>query len=135
MAVNATTGLKMNDLIAVEKIAQWERLKTLVLDSVFSPITKRVYNMALNEFMAWFAGRIDRRDRQARQVPGPHRQSERSISTRPRSGAADRMRDTKLCPRPLRNPCPSSPIFLRKVQRVTDDPALTMTNDSGPAVS
>ena len=44
----------MNDLIAVERIAQWEKLKTLVLDSVSSPITKRVYNMALNEFMAWF---------------------------------------------------------------------------------
>ena len=42
----------MNDLIAVEKIAQWEKLKTLVLDSVSSPITKRVYNMALDEFMA-----------------------------------------------------------------------------------
>ncbi len=41
----------MNDLVAVEKIAQWEKLKTLVLDSVSSPITKRVYNMALNEFM------------------------------------------------------------------------------------
>src|SRR5580658_517902 len=27
---------------------------TLVLDSVSSPITKRVYNMALSEFMAWF---------------------------------------------------------------------------------
>src|SRR5271154_1640394 len=44
----------MNDLVAVEKIAQWQTLKTLVLDSVSSPITKRVYNMALNEFMAWF---------------------------------------------------------------------------------
>ena len=44
----------MNDLIAVEKIAQWQKLKALVLDSVSSPITKRVYNMALNEFMAWF---------------------------------------------------------------------------------
>src|SRR5271168_3538181 len=44
----------MNDLIAVEKIAQWEKLKTLVLDSVSSPITKRVYNMALDEFYAWF---------------------------------------------------------------------------------
>lgn len=29
-------------------------MKTLVLDSVSSPITKRVYNMALNEFLAWF---------------------------------------------------------------------------------
>jgi site-specific recombinase XerD len=44
----------MHDLIAVEKIAQWQKLKRLVLDSVSSPITKRVYNMALNEFMAWF---------------------------------------------------------------------------------
>jgi hypothetical protein len=44
----------MNELFAIEKIAQWEKLKTLVLDSVFSPIAKRVYNMALNEFMAWF---------------------------------------------------------------------------------
>ena len=43
----------MNDLIAVEKIAQGQKLKTLVLDSVSSPITKRVYNMALEEFMAW----------------------------------------------------------------------------------
>jgi len=44
----------MNDLVTIEKIAQWEKLKMLVLDSVSSPITKRVYNMALNEFMAWF---------------------------------------------------------------------------------
>src|SRR6185437_15980003 len=44
----------MTDLIAIQKIAGWEKLKTLVLDSVSSPITKRVYNMALNEFMAWF---------------------------------------------------------------------------------
>jgi len=44
----------MNDLISLEKIAQWQKLNTLVLDSVSSPITKRVYNMALEEFMAWF---------------------------------------------------------------------------------
>jgi len=44
----------MNDLIVVEKIAGWEKLKALVLDSVSSPITKRVYNMALDEFLAWF---------------------------------------------------------------------------------
>ena len=44
----------MNELIAVEKIAQWLELKALVLGSVSSPITKRVYNMALNEFMDWF---------------------------------------------------------------------------------
>src|SRR5256885_6286999 len=44
----------MNELIAVKKLAEWDRLKALVLDSVSSPITKRVYNMALNEFMSWF---------------------------------------------------------------------------------
>ena len=44
----------MNNLIAVQKIAGWQKLKTLVLDSVSSPITKRVYNMALDEFLGWF---------------------------------------------------------------------------------
>jgi hypothetical protein len=44
----------MTDMIAVQKIAGWEKLKTLVLDSVSSPITKRVYNMALDEFLGWF---------------------------------------------------------------------------------
>jgi len=44
----------MNDLIAVKRLAEWDKLKTLVLDSVSSPITRRVYNMALNEFMAWY---------------------------------------------------------------------------------
>jgi hypothetical protein len=36
----------MTDLIAVQKIAGWEKLKTLVLDSVSSPVTKGVYNCA-----------------------------------------------------------------------------------------
>ena len=44
----------MNNLIAVRKLAEWDRLKALVLDSVSSPITRRVYNMALNEFMNWY---------------------------------------------------------------------------------
>jgi site-specific recombinase XerD len=44
----------MNEMIALGKIARWEKVKALVLDSVSSPITKRVYNMALNEFMEWF---------------------------------------------------------------------------------
>ena len=44
----------MNDLIVVEKLAEWHRLKALVLDSVSSPITRRVYNMALDEFVDWF---------------------------------------------------------------------------------
>src|SRR5258706_144304 len=51
---NAQQDQKMTELIAVQRIAQWEKLKALVLDSVSSPITKRVYNMALNEFMDWF---------------------------------------------------------------------------------
>jgi hypothetical protein len=44
----------MNDLVVVEKIAGCEKLKALVLDSVSSPITERVYNMALDEFLLWF---------------------------------------------------------------------------------
>ena len=44
----------MTSLIVVEKWAEWQRLKALVLDSVTSPITRRMYNMALDEFMAWF---------------------------------------------------------------------------------
>ena len=43
----------MNELTVVEKIAEWQRLKALVLDRVSSPITRRVYNMALDEFVAW----------------------------------------------------------------------------------
>lgn len=38
----------------MQKIAGWKKLKALVLDNVSSPITKRVYNMALEEFLAWF---------------------------------------------------------------------------------
>jgi len=30
-------------------------MKSLVLDSVSSPITKRVYNMALDELLSWYA--------------------------------------------------------------------------------
>src|SRR6266436_1087812 len=44
----------MSELIVVEKIAEWHRLKALVLDSVSSPITRRVYNMALDEFIEWY---------------------------------------------------------------------------------
>jgi len=37
-----------------EKLAEWQRLKALVLDSVSSPIARRVYNMALDEFIEWY---------------------------------------------------------------------------------
>jgi hypothetical protein len=43
----------MTELIAVPKADQWSRLKALVLDSVSSPITRRVYNLGLDEFFAW----------------------------------------------------------------------------------
>ena len=45
----------MTDMVVVPHAHQWSRLKTLVLDSVSSPITKRVYNLGLDEFFAWFA--------------------------------------------------------------------------------
>src|ERR1017187_7360774 len=44
----------MNDLIVVPQTNQWHKLKTLVLDSVSSPITRRVYNLGLDEFFAWY---------------------------------------------------------------------------------
>jgi len=44
----------MNDLVLANRAADWRRLKGLVLDSVSSPITKRVYNLGLDEFIEWF---------------------------------------------------------------------------------
>jgi integrase len=44
----------MTDLIVVPQTNQWQKLKSLVLDSVSSPITKRVYNLGLDEFLQWF---------------------------------------------------------------------------------
>src|ERR1700688_1536178 len=44
----------MNELVLANRAADWRKLKMLVLDSVSSPITKRVYNLGLDEFFAWF---------------------------------------------------------------------------------
>ena len=44
----------MTELIAVPKPNEWTRLKALVLDSVSFPITRRVYNLGLDEFFAWY---------------------------------------------------------------------------------
>jgi len=45
----------MNDLVVItDRAAEWRTLKALVLDSVSSPITKRVYNLGLDEFIAWY---------------------------------------------------------------------------------
>ena len=65
----------MNELTVVERTNEWRRMKSLVLDSVSSPITKRVYNMALDEFFGWVrpgaAARLHQshRERVAR-IPG-----------------------------------------------------------------
>jgi hypothetical protein len=45
----------MNELDVGDKASQWRRMKALVLDSMSSPITERVYNMALDEFFGWYA--------------------------------------------------------------------------------
>ena len=37
-----------------KKESEWRRLKRLVLDAVSSPITRRVYNLALDEFIEWY---------------------------------------------------------------------------------
>src|ERR1035437_7565555 len=44
----------MTDLIVVPQVTEWQRLKGLVLDSVSSPITRRVYNLGLDEFLEWY---------------------------------------------------------------------------------
>jgi hypothetical protein len=45
----------MNALVVADRGSEWRRLKALVLDSVSSPITRRVYNLGLDEFIAWFS--------------------------------------------------------------------------------
>src|SRR6478752_298059 len=45
---------KMNELVLADRAADWRRLKALVLDSVSSPITPRVYILGLGEFFAWY---------------------------------------------------------------------------------
>jgi integrase len=44
----------MNELVVDDKAAEWRKLKALVLDSISSPITKRVYNLGLDEFIRWY---------------------------------------------------------------------------------
>ena len=45
----------MNAIVVAPKARDWSRLKALVLDSVSSPITRRVYNLGLNEFFHWYS--------------------------------------------------------------------------------
>ena len=44
----------MNELALANQASDWHRLKALVLDSVSSPITRRVYNLRLDEFITWY---------------------------------------------------------------------------------
>ena len=44
----------MNQLLLADRAAEWRRLKALVLDSVSSSITRRVYNLGLDEFFEWY---------------------------------------------------------------------------------
>jgi integrase len=44
----------MNELVVADRTSEWRRLKALVLDSVSSPITRRMYNLGLDEFIAWY---------------------------------------------------------------------------------
>ena len=44
----------MNELVLVEEADEWPGLNALVLDSVSSPITRRVYHLALEEFIGWY---------------------------------------------------------------------------------
>jgi hypothetical protein len=44
----------MTELVVADKASEWRRLKSLVLDFVSSPITRRVYNLGLDEFIAWY---------------------------------------------------------------------------------
>src|SRR6266550_3234207 len=53
----------MNELVLANRAADWRRLKMLVLDSVSSPITKRVNNLGLDELFEWFGSRLVRRTR------------------------------------------------------------------------
>src|SRR6185369_11212204 len=45
----------MTEIAVVPQANPWLRLKSLVLDSVSSPITRRVYNLGLDEFFEWYA--------------------------------------------------------------------------------
>jgi site-specific recombinase XerD len=44
----------MNELTLANKAADWRRLKALVLDSVSSPITRRLYRLGLDQFIEWY---------------------------------------------------------------------------------
>jgi hypothetical protein len=72
----------MTDLIVVPQVAHWQRLKRLVLDSVSSPITRRVYTLGLLTNSSLGNGQADARagaegGRVARACVPPHEARQR----------------------------------------------------------
>ena len=44
----------MTAIVIAAEHDQWHKLKALVPDSVSSPHTRRVYNLALDDFIKWY---------------------------------------------------------------------------------
>jgi hypothetical protein len=61
----------MNELVVADRASEWRRLKALVLDSVSSPITRRVYNLGLDEFIAWYSAEFRPRELQSINYSSP----------------------------------------------------------------
>jgi hypothetical protein len=59
----------MNELVVANRASELAQIETLVLDSVSSPITRRVYNLGLDEFIAWLQSRRGPQDSRRRRLP------------------------------------------------------------------
>jgi hypothetical protein len=89
----------MHKLVLADRATNWHRLKALVLDSVSSRITKRVYNLGLDEFFAWFGqeprpGFTKHQAREGRQIQRCATRGTGSPSGRPRHSLTPRMSPT-----------------------------------------
>jgi hypothetical protein len=82
----------MNELTLANRAANWPRLKTLVLDGVSSPITKRVYNQSPGPDSPrprWAPGRVALKARRSGAV---------SINVRITTGAEARIQPGRIGP-------------------------------------
>jgi len=50
----ASERVQMTSIVVAAEHDEWCKLKALVLDSVSSPNTRRVYNLALDDFIKWY---------------------------------------------------------------------------------
>src|SRR6202158_4091274 len=48
----------MTAIVVAAERDEWHKLKALVLDSVSSPHTRRVYNLALDDFIKWYRNEL-----------------------------------------------------------------------------